>query len=266
MVNEPNKRKNSSHTRRTFDDLLLEIPIIGKPIHNLLKRKGGIMKKLGAFALIAVVLIALVWWHYGRSGQQTTSHNKTATATGDNSSATNQSATTSGSNNTVIQAAPGATVVNGLSDKGLNQIQEGMLALQKQKDAELRAIFNVGYILFTATERNQIVPLNSTMDNILKVNWESGYNVSFSDNTVTLRLPETVFSPPNTGAIHFGGSNNITVYRHFEPFARPGFVMGNYRLAFKVVSIDEDSIIIAMGIQSPPPKRPSMEELMKYSK
>ena len=50
MANEPNKRKNSSHTRRTFYDLLLQIPIVGKPIHNLLKRKGGIIKKLGAIS------------------------------------------------------------------------------------------------------------------------------------------------------------------------------------------------------------------------
>jgi hypothetical protein len=251
MANEPNKRKNSSHACRTFHDLLLEIPIVGKPTHNLLKRKGGIMKKLGAFTLI--VLAFLVWSHYKRNDQQTTSHNKTATATGNNSPATNQSATASGSN----------TTVNGISDEGLKQIRDGMLAVQKQKDAELRAKFNLGYILFTATERNEIVPLDSPMDDILKVDWKSGYNVSFSDDAVSLRLPHMVFHPPNSSVIDFNGST-ITVRRHFEPFARPGFVIGNYRLTFKVVSTNEDSIIIAMGIQSPPEKRPSMEELMKY--
>ena len=154
-------------------------------------------------------------------------------------------------------------MVSGISDEGLKQIRDGMLAVQKQKDAELRAKFNVGYILFTATERNEIVPLDSPMDDILTVDWKSGHNVSFSDKTVTLHLPHINFHPPNSGVVDLNRST-ITVRRHFEPFARPGFVQGNYRLAFKVVSTNEDSIIIAMGIESPPEKRPSVEELMKY--
>lgn len=162
----------------------------------------------------------------------------------------------SGSNNTVIQAAAGASVITGISDEGLKQIRDGMSAIQKQKDAELRAKFNLGYILFTATERNVIVPLGSPMDDILKVDWKTGYNVSFSDKTVTLSLPNMVFQTPDSGVeIHFLNSSKIVVPRQLGLFVCP-VVMVNYGLVFTVVSTSENSIIIAMGIQSPPQKRP----------
>jgi len=137
-----------------------------------------------------------------------------------------------------------------------------MAALQKENDPALKAKFNLGYILFTATERKEIIPLNSPMDEILKVDWKSGYDVSFSDDAVTLKLPNIVFQPTNSATMTINGES-VTVRRRFEPWARPGFVNGNFRLAFKVVSTNSDSITIAMGIQSPPEPRPPMSELMK---
>jgi hypothetical protein len=142
------------------------------------------------------------------------------------------------------------------------EIVRRMVALQKENDPELKAKFNLGYVLFTATERKQVIPLNSPFDEILIVDWKSGYDVSFLDDSVTLRLPSIVFHPTNSARLAFNGQS-VTVRRRFEPWARPGIVSGNFRLAFKVVSTNANSIVIAMGIQSPPEPRPPRSELMK---
>jgi hypothetical protein len=203
------------------------------------------VKKSGAITLIVLVLVILLWlYYYTRNSQQTTTVN--------NSSITNQSATVPGSNNIVIQAAPGANVISGLSDEGLKQIRDGMLAIQKQKDAELRAEFNVGYILFTATERNEIVPLDSPMNDILEVDWKSGYNISFSDNIVKLRLPKIILHPPNSGIININSGYTIAFSRDGKNNTNYFVATGNYGLVFKFVSANDNSIIIAMGIKSPP--------------
>jgi hypothetical protein len=53
--------RQRSYARRTFFDRLLEIPIIGRPAHNLLKRKGRIVQKSGGVALIVIIVVVLVW-------------------------------------------------------------------------------------------------------------------------------------------------------------------------------------------------------------
>jgi hypothetical protein len=46
--------------------------------------------------------------------------------------------------------------------------------------------------------------------------------------------------------------------RRIEPWARPGiFNNGKVRIAFKVVATNEDNVIIALGIQSPPEPKPA---------
>jgi hypothetical protein len=241
-VDEPNKRKTDSHTKKIFYALLLQIPIIGKPAYDLLKSKGGFMKKLGGFGLIVIVTIVLVWLHYEHTGQQATSHNKTASTDGNNSPATNQVATQSGTNNTLNQVAARGTLTYGISDETYKQMQEDMLALQKQKDAELRAIFKYGYILFTATERNEIVPLNSPIDNILTIDWNAGYNISFSDETIKLRMPTITYEPTKIRL------EDCTIRMPKDGTLVSGLFLGKHIIAYKVISIKKDSVIIAMGI------------------
>ena len=226
--------KNKSHTSQVFHDLLIEIPVAGKPIHNLLERKGGIMKKIGGLSLILITMIILavaflVWLHY----QQPNASNS-------------PTATQSGNNNFLLQNSPNATF--GVSDKTYKQMQEGMLAIQKLKDAELRAYFNVGYILFTATEKNIIVPKESPIDNILKIDWKSGYNVSFTHDHVSLKLPRINYyiSYPqidlNDAEVSLPRIENYTLILPWTKYDK-------YKLIFRVVSTNEDSITIAMGIR-----------------
>jgi hypothetical protein len=236
MLDEPNKRKSGSHTKKLFYDLLLQIPIIGKPTHNLLKSKGGFMKKLGAFSLIAIAIIVLVWLHYEHNGQQTTNNNKTASTDGNNSPAI------TGNNNALIQNSPGATLNYGLSDDTYKHIREGMEAEQKLKDIELRTYFKYGYILFTATERNEIVPLKSPMNDIITFDFNTGYNITYSDKTINLDLP--TISYKHTKLILVG----FTVKVPKDGTVISPYYFDEYRIAFKAISAKEDSAIIAMGI------------------
>ena len=251
MADESNKIKGNSQTKKTLYDLVKQIPIIGMPTYNLLKRKGGTMEKLGAFGLImlALVLAYFVWPHFEHADQQITSNNKTATTDGNNSPATSQSATQSGSNNTLIQAAPGAIVSYGISEETYKQIRDEMIAVQKQKDAELKTQFDVGYILFTVTERNEWVPSNSPMDNIIKITYNSDCKIIFDKDTITMQLPDIEFHPPNSGSINFKKGPIIRLPR-IESFQYGLALSGNYELIIKIISTKGNSIIIALGVHT----------------
>jgi hypothetical protein len=206
---------------------------------------------IGIIIIVFGVILTTVGGYVAKDGWDKMYHKKSAAiqqnATGNDNT---QAATVLGSNNTVIQVAPGSIVINGTTDEGLKKILDGLLAAQKQKDAELLAEFNIGYILFTATERNEIIPLNSPMDDILKVDWKSGYNVSFSDKTVTLRFPDIVLLPPNSGSTTFNGcSVTLPKLENFTFELPPLFCPSNYKLVFKVISTNENSVIIAMGVK-----------------
>jgi len=196
------------------------------------------------WAVLFILGVILILWAYFKGDKKVATEDKATKPE------TIQSATTLGNNSSVIQAFSGAKVFSGISDEGLNQIRDGMLAIQKQKDIELQAEFNLGYILFTATKRSEIVPLDSPMDDILKVDWKSGYDVSFSGDVIKLRLPKMVFDFPNIGTLNFDGCG--VKIRPFKSSTLYAIDMGNYKIGFKVVSTNEDSVVIAMGIKSPP--------------
>ena len=234
MASESNKRKSNSHTKETFYDLVEQIPFVGPPIYNLLKRKGGNMKKTGAyiliiFAVIALVIIFFVWLHYEHSNQQNTNSNNITDI--------------NGNNNALIQNSPNAILNYGISDEWLKQIREGMLAVQKQKEAELQAEFKMGYVIFTATERNEIVPLNSPMDEIITIDWKADYNVSFNEDSVILHIPNIILNPGQTKI----ENNVVMVPRNGQ--TKKLYKFGNYTLCVKALSAKSDSAMIVMGIK-----------------
>ena len=98
-----------------------------------------------------------------------------------------------------IQAGGNVNINNGLSDEGLKQIREGMLAVQREQEEKLQAKFNLGYILFTATKRNEIVPLQSPFDEIIKIDWKAGYSVTFKTNYVFLHIASLIIRPTTGG-------------------------------------------------------------------
>jgi hypothetical protein len=132
-----------------------------------------------------------------------------------------------------------------------------METFQKENEPELKAKFNLGYILFTATESKIIIPLNSPFDDIIKIDWKSGYSISLTEDTITLRLPNFTIHPSTNFTFRSQG-DTLVMGRRIEPWARPGiFNNGKVRIAFKVVATNEDNVIIALGIQSPPEPKPA---------
>ena len=49
-------------------DLVAGVPIVGKAISNIFKKKGGGVSKLSGLALI--VLVVLVWYHFQQGSQR----------------------------------------------------------------------------------------------------------------------------------------------------------------------------------------------------
>jgi hypothetical protein len=249
-------RKNPQKKKGGFRDVLLNAPG-GKFVLAFWDWKAGIGGKL--IAAIIMIIGGLVWLYFHLHSQQAS---QSVTTTGKNAPVTIQTANAM-SNSTVIQAAPGSTANNGISDESIKLIREGMLAIQKEKDAELKSKFSLGYILFTATDRNEVVPLNSPMDEVIKIDWKSGYTVTFTDTHIMLSIGHMVIHFPNSITQDFHDCN-FGVLRRIEPWARPGIYNdGVFRVAFKAISTHEDSAIIAMGIESPPEPRPPLSELMK---
>jgi hypothetical protein len=149
-------------------------------------------------------------------------------------------------NNPTINQVQGNMIVNGVTHDDIQAIREGLKAIQKQKDAEISSIFDVGYILFTATERNEIVPLDSAFNEILHVDWKSGWNITFSEKAVTLTTP-SMFITKNNLRAEFG-PNQYTLDRVINPGFIP-FVLGqDFTLGLKVVDTNADSITFALGI------------------
>jgi hypothetical protein len=157
-------------------------------------------------------------------------------------------------NATAINAAPGANVLLGAS---LEQIKQAMREVQKEKDPELRKIFPLGYILFTATEHQQIVPLNSPMDSMIEVDWRTKYTVSFEDNKVLLELPTiTIHQLPGDNSKMVGCG--IGFPKRIGAGTIIGLTYAPYVLCFAVVAIDGGNVTVAMGLQPKPESKPPL--------
>jgi hypothetical protein len=160
----------------------------------------------------------------------------------------NQSAIVNGTGNAVIQAASGAKVSVGVSDSTVEAIRQGLLAIQKEKDSQLRRTFTRGYVLFAATERNEIVPLNSPFNEILQIDWKSGYKLDVSETEVTLQLPDMNYYEPGKVTPIKIRNNVVAITRRSasHPFVLIG--MNNSVIGFEMVSNSQDSVAIAIGV------------------
>jgi hypothetical protein len=117
---------------------------------------------------------------------------------------------------------------------------------QKRKD-DLLKMFPMGYTLFTVTERNQVVPNGSPMDQILQVDWNSAHTLSISESSVTLKLPNMTFTPPGNGRANYSGSR-VTMTRNI---GAPMFGLsriGNYGVVCKYLEEAGGSPVMALGI------------------
>jgi hypothetical protein len=180
-----------------------EIITVGSFVVGIMARKKVKQKWISwacwvVFGISAFVLI----YNIARPDRSKTESGQKALTEGDNSPAVNFAANTSGSNSPVTQtfinnSYPSNEVKTVIAKEDeILSIVRYMQEVKGDNDAELLAKFQLGYILFSVTQRKEIVPLNSAMDNILKIDWKSGYEVSFSETHVHLRLPDMAIFPP----------------------------------------------------------------------
>jgi hypothetical protein len=175
-----------------------------------------------------------------------------------------QSASTAGNNSPVMQANNGSTInstINyGLTEDSLRLIREGMAAIERKKKDDLLKTFPMGYVLFTITERNQVVPNGSPIDKILAFDWTSFYALSISDGAITLHMPDMILTPPK-GGLFVLSSCSMMVYRIPGTVTR-GFRLGNYGVACRYLEDMDQSPVVALGIieePSPPPRKPTTQ-------
>lgn len=277
-MKKSNGKRRSNQKRPSNQDVLfsaakqsicVQFPFL-KPFITLYQKKKALRLGLICVAFLVAVGggVCFYWSTTGESKQPT---NYSATTSGDNSSATIFSANTSGTNSPINQSVnitsyptnEVAELLKGQREQA-NRDEEILSWMKKfQDDSKLKAKFNLGYILFTATETRRIIPFNSPMDDIIQIDWKSGYEVALTETHVNLRLPTLTIHPPDgPRMILHGGS--YEVLRRIKPWAGPGiYNNGKIRVAIKVVDTNQDNVVVALGIQSPPEPRPSMEDLSR---
>jgi hypothetical protein len=169
--------------------------------------------------------------------------------------ATSQTANVYGEKSQILQAAPGSTINNttinnGVSDATLEVIRNGMREAQKQEEAKLKESFPDGWIIFTATERREIIPLDSPMEQIVKFHWTNHYSVDLSPTRINLQLPDFDFLNPD-------GSIRLAIqHLKLDCVREAGHSLGmqwntNYLVMFQILSTGKDGVIIAMGLHPP---------------
>jgi hypothetical protein len=224
-----------------------------------------------AVIVAADVAIFFLFAHYDPAQKNTSATQPPAAESPASQPAPNQSATSSGNNSPNIQADRGSTVnytVNsGVTDQTLQQIKDGIIALQKQKEDELKKTFSGGYIVFGVTERQEIVPIDSPWDRMISIDWKAGYQIAVNNKAVTISLPKTVYTPPNGAGMIEIGKQRVAIPKRIAPFPIPFIVAApDYRIGFKYIGDFDNSEIIALGLQLPPlPPAPTMAEFMKYN-
>jgi hypothetical protein len=206
---------------------------------------GGLIYIKAKKKTVAILLVATGLGFVVFSLVSSESERKTAENHGQNATATGPGAT-------AINAASGA-IVSVSSGATIEQIKEAMRQVQREQGPDLRKLFTLGYVLFTATETQEIIPLNRPIDTGLEVDWESGHSVSLTSNSVTLYLPQVVIRTQLT--ILQLGPGPYTISRKIEPLENSIiYEEANVRVALKVVSTNEDSVMVALGIESKPAK------------
>jgi hypothetical protein len=205
-----------------------------------------VKKKVLAYVLFAVGLSFLIVSALSPEVKPSTdNHQQTASTAGNNSPAMN--ASTIGSNSSVIQV----NTMNYSVGATIEQIKQAMREVQKEKDPDLRKTFQLGYFLFAATERQEIVPLGSPMDDILQVDWKAGYTVSFSTDTVSLHISRMHIHFPDGPKTEMSDLN-VTIPRRIEPPRAGIYGTRKFQVACAVVSTSTESVVIAMGVRFSP--------------
>lgn len=166
--------------------------------------------------------------HSPNTGDQNAINNSSNVSVKNNSDNFNQNI---GPNNNApivnVDKSPGTMVQVGITHDDIEIIKAGMREAEKKNKDLLNTLFPEGYVVFSAKEGNQIVPLPRSPDNNFSIaNWHNCYvgyendnikifppaiiyrSVQFDNNTIYLKLPLVIGAPYNIG-FGFVGPKNL---------------------------------------------------------
>jgi hypothetical protein len=194
-------------------------------------------------ALIGVggtALFGLVAWIYGFIPG--------CSATKSNGPTVSQTANAS-AGSTVYQAAGGITVNNGASATSLEKLAASMARIERTLGPDLRLKYPHGFVLFTATEKEEVIPFQGTNAGKVKLEWPRPPQVLLHPDAVELALPNIEMQ----GVVSQGSRCMISRHVGF----RAGIASGWESAAFIELLEDHGSYVhIVLGFtNSVPPVR-----------
>jgi len=139
------------------------------------------------------------------------------------------------------------------------EIVRRMERIEKEKSKDLKQFFPLGYIIFTATKREQIVPLgDSTWDKSLEIDWKSGqHSVQISENKITLHLPTLKLGDPKKGQMTFYPQDYSFPLPTATGVPLTGHGVNGLVLWFLIVSTNDPGPIMAIGLRRDDQFKPS---------
>ena len=128
--------------------------------------------------------------------------------------------------------------------KNIQRSLDKMRAAQNDNEGKLLKQFPLGYVVFTATVRKEIIPLTKPTTNDFEVDWHSAAVREITSTNVLVAFPDFVYRPINWRV------NGMTVgLDRKEGSGSQGMVsMGEFTTAVKVIHDDEDGVIIVLGL------------------
>jgi hypothetical protein len=234
-----------SQSRKAMLDLMEEIPVVGKPFANLLRRRGKWRTKLGAFLLIAVV----AWWCFGRKQQTPPDSNggNASKSVGANNSG-NQIIANTLVNTGVINQVNGNQINNGISG-------EAMLAMLRDRsvaaNVEWSQKYPKGYVLLGVADGSvSYLPNGTTMQ--YHADWsKTTFTFNHQQGTVLVTFPEMhLVSSPNKTNLSVSRCSLEVPYEENRPIRNQGFSFGGtFRADMYFEIIDKTRNIFLVGFK-----------------
>jgi hypothetical protein len=204
-------------------------------------------QKIALSAVIVAIVAAVATW----SGIFSKLKGGITTTTSGNNSPT---AVTTGNNSPVTQTVNNydypSNEINTAAEK-----QDEMLAMlrrmetfkkEKESNPDFNKFFPLGYILFTATGRKEIISQQPSPMDEIEFRWSEGYSVEMTTTNATIHLPSFVVHNGASTA-HFS-IGSIGLPRAVGYATSPMRFSSNV-LTFLTVSTNTNETMVAVGLQ-----------------
>jgi hypothetical protein len=149
-----------------------------------------------------------------------------------------------------VANSPGAHIDVGITQDDIEIIRDGMKAAEKRNETILDRFFGEGYVVFSATKGNQIVPLPLSPGNDFSINdWKDCY-VGYGDNNIKVSPPAISY---HTNLV-YGNTTYLPApvvmgFAYSLHYGVPGPNPENPKKVYVVfLDTNADSLTVAVGI------------------